>query len=215
MADLVILGGAYLLVQALVRLGDWYTKDWVRLIWSAAVYVFASMVITWWYMTFFVTIIPPGVAVLVPILLGAVVTGAYYIHQWRPPWQVREDLYVAVHITELSRPAWRTVSTQAFALLWQNVLLVTALLLLLEQGWSIWFVLGLFFMLLSLLGIGMRVWREVAWYAPWLIFTFTLPALIYVILFFPWGFLWLLLFQIVAYVALHAEVEVYQIESDE
>lgn len=215
MADLVILGGAYLLVQALVRLGDWYTNDWMRLSWSAAVYALASMVMTWWYTTLFVTIIPPGVAVLVLILLGAVVAGAYYIHQWRPPWQVREDLYVAVRITELSRPAWRTVSTQAFALLWQNVLLVTALLLLLEQGWSIWFVLGLFFMLLSLLGIGMRVWREVAWYAPWLIFTFTLPALIYVILFFPWGFLWLLLFQIVAYVALHAEVEVYQIESDE
>lgn len=215
MADLVILGGMYLLVQALLRLGDWYQHDGGRLMWSAGVYSAASLFVTWWYAAWFVTIITPAVAVLVPILLGMTVLGAYYATRLQPPWQLREDLYLSVRLGEIAHPVWRTVAVQAFVLLWQNVLVVTGLLLLLGQGLSIWFVLGTFLMVLASLGVALRVWREVAWYVPWLIFTFTLPALVYVVLFFPLGFAWLLLFQIVAYVALHAEVEVHQIEQDD
>lgn len=215
MADLVILSGAYLLVYALVRLGDWYTHDTPRLVWEMAVYMTATLVLTWWYASLFVTIIPPGVAIATPVLLAGVVLGAWYLRRLRHPLQLREDLYVTVRLTDISAPAWRTVAVQPFTLLWQNVVLVSALLILLQQGWSIWFILGAFLMTLALLGIGMRVWRDVAWYAPWLIFTFTLPALIYVILFFPFGFLWLLVFQVVAYVGLHAEVELYRILEEE
>ena len=195
-ADLAILSGAYLLVRTLVRLGDWYSGDWARVWWSVGVYTTASMLLTWWYAPWFVTIITPAVAITLFLVLGMVLGGVYYGRQLQPPWQLREDLYVAVTLTGIAAPMWRTVATEAFMLLWQNVVLISVLLALLAAEWSIWFVLGCFLMGLALWGIGMRVWRNVTWYVPWIIFIFTLPALIYVVLFFPLGLAWLLLFQL-------------------
>lgn len=215
MADLVVLGGFYILVQALIKISDWYTEDILRLGFSGVVYMLASLLVVWWQAELFSTVITSNVASATGLFLFVVLVGIWYAKKFQPPWQLREDLYLTTQMVEVSKPVWQTVARQPFSLLWHNVLLVGALLVLLDWGWGIWFTLGTFLVAMSAIGIGMRVWQKSLLYTPWFIFTVTLPALFFIVLFFPFGFLWLLLIQLLAYLALHLEVDLYKIDLEE
>jgi hypothetical protein len=215
MWELLTIAGLYLLVYASVGIAEAVVANpRSRFFASVGIYISAALGLLLGYAERFQGILTPTTAVLLLIILSGAPALIHWLADTTRPRKLGSRYALILRVSDLPSPLWRTVGRIAARLFWQNSALVAVLLVMFSEGWTIWFVLGLFFMGMALAAIAGRVWRHTDVYAGWILLTISLPALVYIVLFFPYGFALLLALQLALIVGLRLEVEWYQVSLD-